>query len=219
MPGESDKWFVTSVVLVSTLLAVVALLLVYGFYQRGDPLPWMDTFSSAASGWKTETDASAEVGYHDGAMRILVNAADLSAWTWANRRFSSFRLIVDATQVSGPDDNEYGVQVRMQDNEQFYRFSISGDGYYQVIKRYPGGWELLSQEWVKSDAINLGAATNRIEVVCQGQWMTFIVNGVELIQVEDEDYYVGDIGLYAGSFADAGTGVEVQFDNLRVESP
>jgi len=198
------------------LIALLSLLTACG---GGGPLPWSDDFSDPASGWQTESDASAKVDYHEGTMRVLVEAPNCSAWAWVDREFSDFRLSVEATQISGPDDNEYGVQVRMVDHDRFYRFSISGDGYYQVSKRDGATEEPLSSEWPESDAIHLGEATNHLEVVCQGAKMTFFVNGVQLAQVEDADYRRGDIGLYAGAFRDPGAGVEVRFDNLRVEEP
>ncbi|MFN2269801.1 MAG: family 16 glycoside hydrolase [Anaerolineae bacterium] len=181
-------------------------------------LPWSDDFSDPTSGWYTEVGSGAEVGYQEGVIRVFIEGANLSAWAFGGHEFSDFRLAIDATQVAGPDDNEYGVQVRIRDSDHFYRFSISGDGYFQVTKHTKGERpELMTAEWVESDAINKGAATNHLEVVCQGPAMTFFVNGQQLAQVEDADYTSGDIGLYAGAFFE--TGVEIHFDNLSITEP
>ncbi len=182
-------------------------------------LPWEDDFSDPASGWQAESDASAEVGYADGQMRIVVYWADRFAWAAAQRSFSDFHLTVEASQVAGPDDNEYGVQVRMQDNTHLYRFSISGDGYYQISRLDGDAEVLLTPEWTPSPAIHTGTATNVLEVICQGPRMTFIVNGTRLAEVEDGRYKSGDIALFAGSFHDPGDGVEIHFDNLRLTAP
>jgi len=195
------------------LIVALALLVACG----GKPLPWSDDFSAPTSGWRAESDATAQVGYHEGRMRVLVHVPHSLAWASAGRQFSDFRLVVEATQVAGPDDNEYGVLVRMKDASHFYRFSISGDGYY-LVTRYDGAaWEPLSSDWAPSAAIRPGAAMNLLEVICQGATMAFLVNGVALVQVEDDSYSRGDIGLYAGTFFEPG--VEVHFDNLRVEEP
>lgn len=195
------------------VVALVVLLVACG----GGQLPWSDDFSDPASGWQAESDASAEVGYYEGVMRLLVKVPNRLAWASAGREFSDFHLAVEATQVAGPDDNEYGILVRVRDADHFYRFSISGDGYYQV-SRYDGEeWVVLSGDWTPSDAIQMGVATNLLEVVCQGTTMTFLANGVTLTQVEDRSYPRGDVGLYAGSFFEPG--VEVHFDDLIVTEP
>ena len=197
-------------------LLVVALV-VFLVACGGEQLPWSDDFSDPAGGWQAESDASAEVRCYEGVMRLLVEVPNRLAWASAGREFSDFRLAVEATQVAGPDDNEYGVLVRMRDADHFYRFSISGDGYYLVSKYDGGAWEVLNGDWTSSAAIHLGAVTNLLEVVCQGATMTFLVNGVTLTQVEDSSYSRGDIGLYAGSFFEPG--VEIHFDNLTVTEP
>lgn len=199
-------------------VAVLAALVLLGACARREgPLPWSDDFSNPASGWKTESDASAEIAYHNGVMRVFVKAPNSIAWAFARRTFSDFRLTVEATQVAGPDDNEYGVLVRMRDPDHFYIFSVSGDGYYLVSKYDGRERKNLTGDWSTSDVIRQGAATNILEVICRGSTMTFVVNGVQLAQVEDTDYRTGDIGLYAGTFFEPN--VEVHFDNLRVERP
>lgn len=209
MSATNRRW------LAAAMAALLALLTACG--DGGQQLPWSDDFSDPASGWQAESDASAEVGYHEGVMRVLVKSPNRLAWASTGREFSNFNLVVEATQIAGPDDNEYGVLARMKDTSHFYRFSISGDGFYMVSKYDGKKWEPLSGDWALSDAIHLGAATNLLEVICQGTRMTFLVNGVQLAQVEDADYRRGDVGLYAGSFFESG--VEVHFDNLRVEEP
>jgi hypothetical protein len=199
------------------VVVLAALLLVACAGGGEGALPWSDDFSNPTSGWKTESDSSAEVAYQNGAMRIFVKTPNSLAWASAGRTFSDLRLTVEATQVAGPDDNEYGVLMRMQDPDHFYLFSISGDGYYLVSKYDGKERENLTGDWSTSDAIHRGAATNTLEVICQGSTMTFVVNGVQLAQIEDADYRTGDIGLYAGTFFEPGA--EVHFDNLRVERP
>jgi hypothetical protein len=183
--------------------------------QRG--VSWSDDFSDTGSGWTAESDASAEVGYYDGVMRILIKTANRLAWVSMDREMSDFRLSVEATQVAGPDDNEYGVLVRMKDANHFYRFSISGDGYYMVSKYGSAEWSSLTGDWAPSEAIHVGQATNQLEIVCEGSHMVFSVNSEVLTELDDSDYTAGDVGLYAGSFFDPD--VEVHFDNLVVTVP
>lgn len=195
---------------------IIGLMLLLGCASE-QPVSWTDDFSDASSGWMAESDASAEVGYHDGVMRVLIAVPNRLAWVSLEREFSDFRLTVDATQVAGPDDNEYGVLVRMKDADSFYRFSISGDGYYLITKYDGDVWSPLSGDWAPSDAVQSGQAKNQIEIVCEGSHFEFRVNGVLVAEIDDDSYVKGEIGLYAGSFFESG--VEVHFDNLAVGAP
>jgi hypothetical protein len=219
----NKKWTIAAAVLLVVLLGAVWGVTTFfgGRPPRPTPmpegeLPWNDDFSQPGF-WQAESDAAAQVEMQDGVMLVHIALPNQLAWAFAGREFSDFRLAVEATQFAGPDDNEYGVLVRMQDPDHFYRFSISGDGYYMVSKYDGETWEPLNGDWALSDKILTGAATNLLEVICQGATMTFLVNGEQLIQIEDADYPRGDIGLYAGSFFEPG--VEIHFDNLHITEP
>jgi len=196
--------------------ALLMVFLLLAACRSGGGLPWSDDFSSLGS-WQAESDATAQVAVENGVLTIYVAVPNQLAWAAAGRDLDDFRLAVEATQVAGPDDNEYGVLVRMRDPDNFYRFSISGDGYFLVSKFADGQQVLLGENWTPSEAVYQGQATNVLEVVCQGDTFTFIVNGQQLAQVRDAEFSHGDIGLYAGSFYQGG--VEVHFDNLRLAEP
>lgn len=198
------------------LLAAIAVLLCGCAADGGAALPWSDDFSDAGS-WQAETDASAQVAVQDGVLRILVAVPNQLAWANAGLSLGDFHLTVEATQVAGPDDNEYGVLVRMQDHSNFYCFSISGDGYLLVSRFVDGRREPLGANWTPLEAVRQGQATNTLEVIAQGSLLTFLVNGEQVAQVTDTQFSRGDIGLYAGTFREPGA--EVHFDSLVVTEP
>lgn len=195
---------------------LLALLLSACGSQKAGGLPWQEDFSSPGT-WLLESDATAEVVIRDGVLRITVNAPNQLAWATAGKDLRDFRLTVEATQVSGPDDNEYGVLIRMQDRRNFYSFAVSGDGYFLVSQVVDGIRQPLAGDWAPSDAIRRGTETNVLEITARGSRFTFAVNGQVLTEVEDARFSHGDIGLYAGSFYEGG--VVVQFDNLRITGP
>ncbi len=195
---------------------VFIVLLILAACSRGDGLPWEEDFS-ASGAWKLESDAAARVTVEGGVLRISIAAPNQLAWASAGKDLRDFRLTVEASQVAGPDDNEYGVLVRMQDPRNFYAFSVSGDGYFLVSRFVDGVRQPLGADWTPSDAVHPGVSTNILEVTAQGSRLTFVVNGQQLLQVEDDRFSHGDVGLHAGSFYEGG--VEVQFDNLRVTAP
>ncbi len=179
-------------------------------------LPWQEDFSTPGA-WLVETDAAAQVAIEEGVLSVHVLVPNQLAWGAAGRDLGDFQLRVEATQVAGPDDNEYGVLVRMQDADDFYRLSISGDGYFLITKFVEGQAEILGANWTPSAAIQQGQATNVIQVLCQGQELVLVVNGQELARVEDDEFASGDVGLYAGTFYEGD--VEIHFDNLQITAP
>ena len=193
------------------LCVLVAVLLACGAREHG---PWTEAFDNAGD-WQVSADAAASVTVADGVLRVHVFELGQVAWAAAGRTYSDFRLSVEATQVSGPDDNEYGVLVRMAGDKSFYAFSISGDGYARAAYYNDGSWRILGSDWTQNDAIHQGAATNVLEVEARGATFVFHVNGVQVLQVEDTRLAKGDVGFYAGAFDEAN--VVVDFDNLEVQ--
>jgi hypothetical protein len=178
-------------------------------------LPFRENFDDARNGWTLTQTSLAEIALGGGQLRVNVKEVDSLAWSVAaGKTFDDFTLEVDATPLAGPDDNDYGVIVRRVDDDNFYRLEISGDGYYNVQKREKGQWQKLIVDWTESDAIRKGKATNHLRVVCAGRAMTFYVNQVKLVQVADDSFKRGAVGVLAGTLAEPG--VQVAFDNFLV---
>jgi hypothetical protein len=179
------------------------------------PLPYADDFSTSDSGWKTASDKAITIGVQDGALQFTIDDLDTIAWsTPKDKRFGDFVLDVDATQVEGPNDNTYGVIFRYQDDRNFYRLDISGDGYFAVFKRKDGAWTKV-QDYVESAAVKQGNATNHLQVIAKGKQFTFNVNGEAVKTFSDGDFASGNIGMTAGTLFD-NAGVHIAFDNLTV---
>ena len=136
----------------------------------------------------------------------------------ASRSFDDLVIELDATQTSaGPEDNNaYGVMCRVQPNGDGYVLRISGDGYYSIKRRIGDDYQDL-QDWVPSDTIRQGNATNHIGAVCDGPRLALFVNGQPVGQSSDSTFSGGDIAFIVTNY-EGGT-TEVHFDNLVVRSP
>lgn len=182
----------------------------------------LDSFSGEQNcGWATYNRGGAVAAVADGVLRVTTSQPGQLWWTNPGRDFGDVVIDVQAQQVSGPNDNAYGVICRYQDEENFYVFLISGDGYY-AIGRYESGSERVTYlteggQFVESAAINQGAALNQLQVRCAGNELSLAVNGEPLLAVTDATFAGGDVGLAASTFQ-PGTAV-VEFDNLRVQAP
>jgi hypothetical protein len=151
-------------------------------------------------------------------MRVLTPL--FVAWTKCTAvEYSDFILEVDAAQVSGPDNNIYGVIFRYGlDAKEFYTFLISGDGFYVFTvdgadREEP---EILVN-WTESSAINKGAQTNHIKIFAVGGNITYYVNDQLLGEVLDTRFTTGIVGFFAGTLEEGG--VQVSFDNLKISQP
>jgi hypothetical protein len=168
----------------------------------------------------TESTSDVERFVENGQFMMRVPTPSYVGWTeCTDVEYTDFVMEVDATQVSGPDNNAYGVIFRYGlESDEFYAFIISGDGYYafSVDGANHTDPEFLV-EWTESSAISKGMQTNRIKVAAVGSNMKYYVNDQLLGEVQDARFTTGTIGFFAGT-VDEGN-VQIAFDNLRISEP
>ena len=183
---------------------------------------FLDDFNGEKDcGWAVYSGGNDRATIENSSMRITASQPGQLRWTNPGRVFDDAIISVEARQVSGPNDNAYGVICRYQNEKNFYVFLISGDGYY-TIGKYQSGVENVTYltengQFQSSDSIHTGVASNEMRVSCIGNQLSLEVNGVPLVTVTDPTFVTGDIGLAAGTLA-AGTTV-VEFDDVQVIAP
>jgi hypothetical protein len=185
--------------------------------QSGQAL-YHDDFSDPASGWLQTTSTNGSLGYADGAYRIVVQSPDYDLWAVSGQAYGDVQIEVDATRLAGPVYNRFGLICRFQDNDNFYVFFISSDGYYAIGKIKNGVVSLLGQEMMAySSFIQQGESANHLRFDCIGNTLKGYVNGQAIAITTDADFSGGDAGLTTGAFDESG--VEVSFDNFVVIKP
>jgi hypothetical protein len=182
----------------------------------GDVL-FQDDFSRASSGWDRARDQAYHSDYVEGAYRIEILQPQTTAWANPGLDFADIHIEVDSLKSAGPDDNAFGVLCRYQDPDNYYFFLISSDGFAGIGARRLGMNVLLTGEaMLPSDAIEIGGA-NHLRAECVGSRLALAVNGVPVAEAEASDWARGDVGLIAGSYAEAGAVID--FDNFTVIVP
>ncbi len=176
-------------------------------------LIYSDDFNDWETGWGEVFEPDTVRQYGGSQYHIIAKEINTFTWSKSGRDFTDFVLEVDAAQDRGPSNNSYGVLFRSKDDEHFYRFGISGDGFYFLDKSVGGEWVPII-DWTESPYINRGQASNHLKVTCAGSQITLHVNDQHLATVTDDSYDHGDIGLFAASFAEPN--VHITFDNLKV---
>lgn len=191
-----------------------------------DTLPWIgdepvlfkDSFSSRTGGWFTYQDEQLFSGYTQGGFRLRSNVRNFQFWSVPGLNFKDTVIFTRAKKLAGPEDNLFGVLCRYQDDSNYYALVISSDGYYGIFRTLNGDQTLIDQQNMDfSEVINSGEVINEIQAVCQAEELSLIVNGVQLLQVQDASLTHGDVGLLVGNFLEPG--VDILFDDFIVASP
>jgi Tol biopolymer transport system component/pSer/pThr/pTyr-binding forkhead associated (FHA) protein len=175
-----------------------------------------DDFSNPSSGWDDAFDRYTTKQYGNNKYYIEITTSNLVAWGLANRKVGDFRLQVDAAQEEGPNNNGYGILFRFQDRDNFYRFDISGDGFFLLSKFKDGEWVTLVP-WTASSDVNVGQAANRLAVEAVGSQIRVYANDVLLAEVEDDTLVEGNFGFFASTFSEPN--LTVSFDDIKLWTP
>lgn len=172
-------------------------------------------------GWAIYSRGGGAAAIENASMQLTVTQPGQIWWTNPSRDFDDVVIRAEARQVAGPNDNAYGLICRYQNEENFYVFLVSGDGYYAIGKYQSGNDNVIylteNGQFQPSDNINQGVASNELRASCVGNQLSLEVNGIPLVTVSDPTFVTGDIGL-AASTLQAGTAV-IEFDNVQVTAP
>jgi hypothetical protein len=107
---------------------------------------------------------------------------------------SDFHLIVNGKHVAGSHAGSgWGLIFRIQDNQNQYSFRMADSGYFAVSVQKGGQWSNLV-DWTKTDAIK-PHGVNQFEVLARGSHFTFTINGQVVIEVDDDTFSQGLVGL------------------------
>jgi hypothetical protein len=179
-------------------------------------LVYQDDFSDPNSGWDDASDRYTSKQYGNAKYYIEVTTSNLTAWGLANRDVANFRLEVETSQESGPNNSDYGVLFRFKDHENYYRFDISGEGYFLLSKFYQGEWSTLVP-LTASSALKLGRSTNKLMVEAIGEQFRVFANGVQLAEAKDSALSHGNFGFFANTLSDPS--LVVSYDNIELWIP
>lgn len=182
---------------------------------------FQDDFSNPKSGWdRVSNEQGSMTDYVDGRYRILVNDTQTDIWANPSKNFTGDIVVeVNAVKNSGPDDNDFGVLCRYQDQNNYYGFLISSDGYAGIERILNGEQEFINSDkaMVPVDIPKGDGVTYHITAKCVGNHLVLFVNGKRIMDATDDTFQAGDVGLIAGTFDEKGA--DILFDNLVVHRP
>jgi hypothetical protein len=170
--------------------------------------------------WYTYEDDDYIFEYNNDAYRIYNNVLNAAYWSVRSMTYGDIRLEVDVTRKAGPQDGYFGVLCRFGDEgKDYYSLVISDNGFFGILKMDNGEKDFLGSGVDDDGVIHRGQGeTNRIQGVCFGERLILYVNDQQLLEVFDDDFSSGDIGLVAGNRL-SDTGIDVLFDNFVMVWP
>lgn len=204
------------------LLSAVLLILLTACSAFSTPAPgevlFQDDFSSQAHGWRLRDDLTGSAGVSGGEMVIAVHVPETSIVTTAGLDLTDVQIELTARKLPGPDDNSFGIVCRYQDEDNFYFFQVSSDGYFALGKVIGGSASLFGSDQMQpSPFLLLGENTNILRFDCRGRQLSAYINNELAAVYEDEALQSGDVGLIAGTIENPG--VEIGFDLFSVRNP
>jgi hypothetical protein len=178
-------------------------------------LVFEDDFSEE-NNWYTEQNNRFSLELIDGGYKISINIKNAPIWSTRDQVFDDVIVEVDTTRLSGAKSGYSGLVCRHQDGENYYALVISGDGTYGIAKMQDGEFEFIKEGSDQSGVIKSGAA-NRVRAECIGETLSLYANGQLLLQVQDDDFASGSVGLLAGTRMEVP--FEAIFDNFAIYQP
>ncbi|MFZ0546561.1 MAG: hypothetical protein WAM60_14035 [Candidatus Promineifilaceae bacterium] len=170
--------------------------------------------------WGIGDRSDIEGTIENGVYEMLVKSNYGIYYATAGEDFSDGIYEVKATQVDGPLNNGYGLLFRVnEETDSFYAFEVSGDGYVWIGRCSSlcdeDNVTLVGGDWFRSPAVQTGLqATNHLQVIADGNRMTFLVNSVEVGRTSDTTFVSGDIAIVVETLGERG--VRVVFDDFKV---
>jgi hypothetical protein len=210
---------------------------------------YVATFDNLTDDWNLY-QGRLNAGIENSVLRLQADDTNKKPFSVSKQFWGDVDFSVQASPVDGPINNGYGVIFRLQnkgntapDDDDFYLFLVSSDGYYQVVRSLDGQQKELSN-WIPSRLVNQGiSVTNVLRVVALGNRFQFYING-QLVQLcvpddpngvstydernggckgtmvdtlEDATIPNGQIGVVIQTLDEPG--VTVNFDNVMVVGP
>lgn len=149
----------------------------------------------------TSNDNSARYAFEQGRYVIEVKQPKLLVWSLLDGNYRDVVIETSySTQSNGPP-TAAGLIFRYQDENNFYLFSVSSDGYYALELLENNQWIRLI-DWTQHTIIH--PEHNRLRVELRGDQITLYVNDRRLEQTRDTTFMSGQIGLAVTSFDQAG---------------
>jgi YD repeat-containing protein len=159
-----------------------------------------------ASAWRVSGGAAVELAgtYRGSTTASVIDKPGTYLLQTTGTHWTDYRVNVT---LRSPDNDGMGLMFRVQDNNNYYRFSMDSErNFRRLVKKVNG---TFTQLWQDAAAYTPNQSY-QLEVTVQGSSITISLDGVQIYSGTDTSHRRGTIGLY--SWNNQGTA----FDNVEV---
>ncbi|MFQ5942408.1 MAG: serine/threonine protein kinase [Anaerolineales bacterium] len=187
------------------------------------PVAISDSFDSDINDWSPISEVEDEFGsrsftFENGKYHWEVLPTDgLSVHhTPEMNPISEFAVSVDAQQLSGSQEADFGIVFRETAVDAFYNFNIDNQQNYWLRRNDSGNWSTLI-DLTRTAAIQPNTP-NRVTVVANDGYFYFFINDQYVDEIEEQSMLRGRVGMVVNLF-EPGVATEWEFDNFELRQP
>lgn len=160
---------------------------------------FQDDFSNNYNDWAEQDDGTVYLKVQYGLYYVRDENSMRKTWKSIDiNQYEDFRIEALIQKVDGLNNNSYGIFWGGDDNNNYYLFSVSGDGHFLHAAYSGGSWEYIVN-WTKSEAINKYNATNKLAVQKSGNQLQLFINDTYVTQAPFRSFYGDFVGFAAAS--------------------
>ncbi len=173
---------------------------------------FQDNFDNpVSSALPTSEDNDSRYAYEQGRYVIEVKQPELLVWSLIDGTYRNVTIEASYITPRNTSNVAAGLIFHYQDEDNFYLFSVSNDGYYALELLQNNQWTTLI-DWTKHQAID--PERNRIKVELRNDKIVLYVNNKQIDQTRDPTFTDGNVALAVTSF-DKG-GAVVGFEEITI---
>lgn len=171
-----------------------------------------ENFDDPASSKLTNAENSlARYAFVDGTYQMQVKQPERLVWSIVGGPYRDFRISVESRITPDNPVAAVGLIFHYQDENNFYLYSITNDGFYALELLMNNQWITLI-DWTPSKLID--SRSNLLSVATSGDRIYLYINGTLLETTRDDSFTAGSVGIGVTSL-DA-IPATVSFDNLLI---
>lgn len=165
--------------------------------------------------WLTSRSAAGNIAYGNSELTLAVSQPrGMLLSLRKSPTIGNFYLEIDAVPSLCRGADSYGLLLRSESSQDYYRFAASCTGQVRM-ERVKNGRSVPLQDWMTSGQILPGGMMRvRLGVWALGQDLRVFVNGDYHFSVKDPVFTAGSVGVFARAAGD--TPLTVSFSNLVV---